>query len=112
MTTALAFMIARVEGKIEYPEVLLTETVAALKYRLIGELQKRRVDVQTADQIRLIYCGRILRDADAVSSFIKTELEPPYTLQVLIRPENASSDDPKPVEPIEVRQVCCACLLC
>jgi hypothetical protein len=105
-------MIARVESKIEYPDVLHTETVGSLKYRLLGDLQKRGVAVKIADQIRLIYCGRILRDPDTVSSFIKAELEPPYTLQVLIRPENAPSEDPKPVEPIEVKQVCCTCVLC
>jgi hypothetical protein len=89
MSTAIAFMVARVEEKIVYPDVDPTTRISALKSRVLPDLQSHNVDVQDAAQIRLIYSGRILQDADQVASIISPEIESPYTFQVLIRPPGA-----------------------
>jgi hypothetical protein len=91
MTTALAFMVARVEEKIVYPDVETTTPISVLKTRLLPDLQSHNVAVEQARQIRLIYSGRILKDTDQVASLVNPSIEPPYTLQVLVRPLDASN---------------------
>jgi hypothetical protein len=82
-------MVSRVEQKIIYPDVETTTHISALKNRLVPDLQSHNVAVEQAHQIRLIYSGRILKDTDQVSSLVNPSIEPPYTLQVLVRPLDA-----------------------
>ena len=94
MTTPLGFMVARVEDRIFYSDVCDSDTFGDIKRRLLTDLQAKGVAVSTWNQIRLIFAGRIIKDSESVQSIKNEMVEPPYTLQVMIRGENASDEDP------------------
>jgi hypothetical protein len=110
MTTTIAFMVARVEQKIIYPDVDTTTQISALKNRLLPDLQSQNVAVEQADQIRLIYSGRILKDNDQVTCLVNPSIEPPYTLQVLIRPIDAPAGPSRSPQSNHSPKGCCLLL--
>ena len=93
-------MVSGREAKIEMPDVDNNKSFSAVKDSLMEILTSENIAPKSKDQIRLIYSGRIIKDTDMVESIVNPEIQPPYTLQLMIRPEGSAppSNNDKPTE--------------
>ncbi|KAK8854238.1 hypothetical protein M9Y10_016797 [Tritrichomonas musculus] len=109
MTTSLAFLKAGLEKKIEINDIDNDVTFDELSNTIMGKLSELHVAPNSAGQIRFIYSGKILNPKDNVGSIRNPDIEPPYTLQILIRPEISpnQAQDSQPVEVNEKKGSCC-----
>ena len=91
MTTPLAFMISGSESKIEMPDVDNAKNFSAVKDELMNILAAENKAPKSKDQIRFIYSGKIINDTDKVADIVNPDIQPPYTLQIMIRPEGSTT---------------------
>lgn len=107
MTTSLAFMITGRENKIEMNDVDCSKTIRELKSEIMNELANDNPTLKVIEQIRFIYSGKFLNDNDKVESIVKKDIEPPYTIQIMIRSESAIQQSEKQEEENKVEKKCC-----
>lgn len=111
MTTSLAFQKAGLEKKIEINDVANSITFGELSNTIMEKLVELNAAPNSVGQIRFIYSGRILNPNDTVASIVNPEIEPPYTLQILIRREETQAKEDHPPPEVEEKKSKC-CLLC
>ena len=111
MTTSLAFQKAGLEKKIEINDVDNSTTFGELSNTIMEKLTELNSAPNSAGQIRFIYSGKILKPTDNVKSIVNPDIEPPYTLQILIRREDTQEKEQyAPAEVAEKKGKCCLLL--
>lgn len=100
-------MITGRENKIEMNDVDCSKTIRELKSEIMNELANDNPTLKVIEQIRFIYSGKFLNDNDKVESIVKKDIEPPYTIQIMIRSESAIQQSEKQEEENKVEKKCC-----
>ena len=93
MTVSLAFMLAGVEDKLLLPEAKLSQTVDELRAEVLDLIKSRGINsAESPQQIRIIYSGKILKGKEPLDSVINQAIQPPYTMQLMIRPKGCEPE--------------------
>ena len=86
-------MIGGREEKLQMPEANLNNTIDELRVEIVGLLRSNNIiPPESPNQIRLIYSGKILKGPEKLESVINTSVQPPYTMQLMIRPPGSEPE--------------------
>ena len=89
-------MISGRENKIEMTDVQKNWKVSEFKQRIFEILPQHNVTAPNSwNLIRILYSGRILNDTQVLDKVLPTNLEPPFTMQIMFRSEDSN---PNPSE--------------
>ena len=86
-------MLAGIDDKMTLPEARLTQTVDELRVEVLDLIKSFGVNsAETPQQIRIIYSGKILKGKEPLDSVINQSIQPPYTMQLMIRPKGCEPE--------------------